>query len=91
MKAVCGDHGPQDTSKLWRTIKAIDGKSTTTSENEAIVFNEKPISSPKDIANKLNKQFMLCKDYISPVYMYNIHCISMSHGLVITQYAIHVL
>ena len=34
---------------------------------------------------------VLCKDYYSPVYMYNIHCISMSHGLVITQYAIHVL
>ena len=35
--------------------------------------------------------YVLCKDYYSPVYMYNIHCISMSHGLVITQYAIHVL
>ena len=46
-----------DSSKLWRTIKAIDGKSTTTAENEAIVFNEKPTSSPKDIANKFNKQF----------------------------------
>ena len=35
--------------------------------------------------------YMLCMDYNSIVYMYNIHCISMSHGLVITQYAIHVL
>ena len=40
-----------DSSKLWRAIKAIDGKSTTTAENEAIVFNEKPTSSPKDIVN----------------------------------------
>ena len=46
-----------DSSKLWRTIKAIDGKSTTTAENEAIFFNEKPTSSLKDIANKFNKQF----------------------------------
>ena len=46
-----------DSSKLWRTIKAIDGKSTPTAENEVIVFNEKPISSPKYIANKFNKQF----------------------------------
>ena len=37
-----------DSSKLWRTIKAIDGKSTPTAENKAIVFNEKPTSSPKD-------------------------------------------
>ena len=50
-----------DSSKLWRTIKAIDGKSTTTAENEAIVFNEKPTSSPKDIANKFNKQFTTSK------------------------------
>ena len=50
-----------DSSKLWRTIKAIDGKSTPTAENEAIVFNEKPTSSPKDIANKFNKQFTTSK------------------------------
>ena len=50
-----------DSSKLWRMIKAIDGKSTTSAENEAIVFNEKPTSSPKDIANKFNKQFTTSK------------------------------
>ena len=50
-----------DSSKLWRTIKAIDGKSTPTAENEAIVFNDKPTSSPKDIANKFNKQFTTSK------------------------------
>ena len=49
------------SSKLWRTITAIDGKSTPTAENEAIVFNEKPTSSPKDIANKFNKQFTTSK------------------------------
>ena len=51
----------QTPPKLWRTIKAIDGKSTPTAENEAIVFNEKPTSSPKDIANKFNKQFTTSK------------------------------
>ena len=29
--------------KLWRTIKAIDGKSKPTVENEALVFNRKHI------------------------------------------------
>ena len=44
-------------------------------------------------SNKNNNNIisLLCMDYNSIVYMYNIHCISMSHGLVITQYAIHVL
>ena len=50
-----------NTSKLWRMIKAIDGKSTPAEENEAIVFNEKPTSSQKDIANKFNKQFTTSK------------------------------
>ena len=50
-----------DSSKLWRMIKAIGGKSIPTAENEAIVFNEKPTSSLKDIANKFNKQFITSK------------------------------
>ena len=58
MEAVRGDHGPQD-----RLLQAMEnGKSTPTAENEAIVFNEKPTSSPKlDIANKFNKQFTTSK------------------------------
>ena len=35
-----------DPSKLWRTIKAIDGKSPPKAENEAITFDESEVSSP---------------------------------------------
>ena len=40
-----------DPSKLWRTIKAIDGKSPLKAENEAITFDDTQVSSPKQIAN----------------------------------------
>ena len=36
-----------DPSKLWRTIKAIDGKSPPKAENEAITFGDIQVSSPK--------------------------------------------
>ena len=39
-----------DPTKLWRTIKAIDGKSTPKAENEAIIFDGCHVSSPKQIA-----------------------------------------
>ena len=48
-------------ARSTQRVKAIDGKSTPTAENEAIVFNGKPTSSPKDIANKFNKQFTTSK------------------------------
>ena len=35
-----------DPTKLWRTIKAIDGKSTPKAENEAITFDGSQLSSP---------------------------------------------
>ena len=46
-----------DPSKLWRTIKAIDGKSPPKAENEANTFGDIQVSSPKQIANYFNRQF----------------------------------
>ena len=46
-----------DSSKLWRTIKAINGKSPPKAENEAITFDDTQVSSPKQIANYFNRQF----------------------------------
>ena len=46
-----------DPSKLWRTIKAIDGKSLSKAENEAITFDDTQVSSPKQITNYFNRQF----------------------------------
>ena len=40
-----------DPTKLWRTIKAIDGKSMPKDENEAITFDDSQVSSPRQIAN----------------------------------------
>ena len=48
-----------DPSTLWRTIKAIDGKSPSNADNEAITFDE--VSSPKQIANFFNRQFTTSK------------------------------
>ena len=50
-----------DPSKLWRTIKAIDGKSPPEAENEAITFGDIQVSSPKQIANYFNRQFTTSK------------------------------
>ena len=50
-----------DPTKLWRTIKAIDGKSTPKSENEEITFDGSQVSSPKQIANYFNRQFTTSK------------------------------
>ena len=50
-----------DPSKLWRTIKAIDGKSPPKAENEAIIFGDIQVSSPKQIANYFNRQFTTSK------------------------------
>ena len=50
-----------DPSKLWRTIKAIDGKSPPKAENEAITFDDSQVSSPKQIANYFNRQFTTSK------------------------------
>ena len=58
METVRGDTGP---SKLWRTIKAIHGKSPPNAENEAITFDDTQVSSPKQIANYFNRQFTTSK------------------------------
>ena len=50
-----------DSTKLWRTIKGIDGKSKQTAENESITFTGRPHTSPKLIANSFNRQFTTSK------------------------------
>ena len=50
-----------DPSKPWRTIKAIDGKSSLKAENEAIIFDDTQVSSPKQIAKDFNRQFTTSK------------------------------
>ena len=50
------DHMTNST-KLWRTIKGIDGKSKQTADNEGITFTGRPHTSPKLIANSFNRQF----------------------------------
>ena len=54
------DHKTHPT-KLWRTIKAIDGRSTSKAENEAITFDGSQVTSPKQIANYFNRQFTTSK------------------------------
>ena len=41
-------------AKLWRTIKAIDCRSTPKAENKAITFDGSQVTSPKQIANYFN-------------------------------------
>ena len=48
-----------DSTKLWRTIKGIDGKSKQTAENDGISFTGIPHTSPKLIANSFNRQFTI--------------------------------
>ena len=50
-----------DSTKLWRTIKGIDEKSKRTAETEGITFIGRPHTSPKMIANSLNRQFTTSK------------------------------
>ena len=50
-----------DPTKLWRTIKAIDGRSTPKAENEAITFDSSQVTSPKQFANYFIRQFTTSK------------------------------
>ena len=50
-----------DPSKLWITIKEIDGKSSPKTENEAITFDDTQVSSLKQIDNYFNRQFTTSK------------------------------
>ena len=50
-----------DSTKLWRMIKEIDGKSKQTAENESITFTGRSHTSPKLIAYCFNRQFTISK------------------------------
>ena len=50
-----------DSTKLWRTIKGIDGKSKQTEKNEGITFTGRSHTSPKLIGNSFNRQFTTSK------------------------------
>ena len=50
-----------DLTKLWRTIKGIDGRAKREAENEAITFNGISFSSSKHLATKFNQQFNTSK------------------------------
>ena len=50
-----------DSTKLWRTIKEIGGKSKQTAENEGFTFTRISHTSPKLIANSFNRQFTTSK------------------------------
>ena len=56
----CIDYRTNNT-KLWRTIKGIDGTSKQTAENEGITFTGRPHTSPKMIAFSFNRQFTTSK------------------------------
>ena len=50
-----------DSTKLWRRIKGVDGKSKQTEEHEGITFTGRSHTSPKLIANSFNRQFTTSK------------------------------
>ena len=50
-----------DVTKLWRTIKGIDGRAKREAENEAITFTGISFSSSKQLATKFNQQFNTSK------------------------------
>ena len=50
-----------DSTKLWRTIKGIDGNSKQTAENEGITFTGRSHTSPKLISNSFTRQFTTSK------------------------------
>ena len=50
-----------DVTKLWITIKGIDGRAKREAENEAITFNGISFSSSKQLATKFHQQFNTSK------------------------------
>ena len=50
-----------DVTKLWITIKGIDGRAKREAENEAITFNGISFSLSKQLATKFNQQFNTSK------------------------------
>ena len=55
----------QDSSKLFKLIKDLNGNKTSKSENQAINFNGKPQSSAKKMANAFNVQYSSVKKHKS--------------------------
>ncbi len=53
-----------DPSKLWRTIKSLENK-TTPSPNSAITCNGHQLTEPKQLANHFNKQFTSIRPHAS--------------------------
>ena len=43
--------------KLWRTFKAVDGKSSPNAESEPIIYDDSQVSSPKQIVNHFDRYF----------------------------------
>ena len=50
-----------DVTKLWSTIKGIDGRAKREAENEAITFNGSSFSSSKQLVAMFNQQFTTSK------------------------------
>ena len=50
-----------DLTKLWRTIKGIDGRAKREAGNEDITFNGISFSSSNQLATKFNQQFNTSK------------------------------
>ena len=50
-----------DVTKLWRTIKGIDGRAKREAENEAITFKGNSFSMSKQLATNFNQQFTTSK------------------------------
>ena len=50
-----------DVTKLWKTIKGIDGRAKREAENEAITFNGSSFSLSKHISARFNQQFNTSK------------------------------
>ena len=50
-----------DLTKLWRSIKGIDGRAKRGAENKAITFNGISFSSSKQLATKFNQLFNTSK------------------------------
>ena len=48
-------------TKMWRTIKGIDGRAKREAENETITFNGSSFSLSKQIAAMFNQQFNTSK------------------------------
>ena len=47
-----------DPTKLWRTIKAINGRSTPKAENEAITFDGSQVTSPRSPATLIDSSLL---------------------------------